>query len=135
MEFPEYAEYRERYGEFIYEKRLSMDDYVRDTKRSVVVFNTPSVGECHGWKLAEYLCMGKAIISTPLSRALPGEGLVHGKNVHFVSTIDEIEGAVRRIVEDEEYRKRLERGAREYYEEYIAPEKVIGRLVAKKLRV
>lgn len=42
--FPEYARYREIYKDFIFEKRISMDDYIKKTKESVVVFNTPSVG-------------------------------------------------------------------------------------------
>ncbi len=128
-EMPDYPKYKETYRDFIYDKRLPMDDYVQKTKESVCVFNTPSVCACHGWKLAEYLCMGKAIISTPLSREMPGEGLVHGKNVHFVNTIEEIYDAVVKINNDDEYRMLLEKGAREYYEEWIAPDVVIKRLI------
>ena len=128
-EMPDYPKYKEIYKDFIYDKRLSMDDYIRKTKESVVVFNTPSVCECHGWKLAEYLCMGKAIISTPLTRVMPGEGLIHGVNVHFVKTPEEIYDAVVKINTDEGYRKKLEKGAREYYEKWLAPEKVITRLL------
>lgn len=130
-QFPEYAEYRERYKDFIFEKRLSMDDYILKTKESVMVFNTPSVGGCHGWKLAEYLCMGKAIISMPLSREMPGEGLIHGENIHFIASTEELEEAVAFIKTNVNYRKHLEQGARHYYEEYIAPEKVIKRLLNK----
>lgn len=128
-EMPDYPKYKEIYKDFIYDKRLSMDYYIRKTKESVLVFNTPSVCECHGWKLAEYLCMGKAIISTPLTRVMPGEGLIHGVNVHFVKTPEEIYDAVVKINTDEGYRKKLEKGAREYYEKWLAPEKVITRLL------
>ena len=129
-EMPDYPKYKEEYKDFIYESRLSMDDYIRKTKESVVVFNTPSVCECHGWKLAEYLCMGKAIISTPLTREIPAP-LEHGKHVHFVNSVDEIYDAVVKINSDEHYRKQLEEGAREYYEKWIAPEVVILRLLEK----
>lgn len=128
-EMPDYPKYKKEYKDFIYEERLSMDDYIRKTKESVLVFNTPSVCECHGWKLAEYLCMGKAIISSPLTREMPGEGLVHGENVHFVKTTEEIYDAVVKINSDETYRKKLEQGAREYYEKWLAPEVVIKRLI------
>lgn len=128
-EMPDYPKYKEIYKDFIYDKRLSMDYYIRKTKESVLVFNTPSVCECHGWKLAEYLCMGKAIISTPLTREMPGEGLVHGVNVHFVKTPEEIYDAVVKITTDEAYRQRLERGAREYYEKWLAPEIVVKRIL------
>lgn len=128
-EMPDYPRYREIYKGFIYDKRLSMDDYIRKTKESVLVFNTPSVCQCHGWKLAEYLCMGKAIISTPLTREMPGEGLIHGENVHFVNTPEEIYDAVVKINSDENYRKKLEQGAAAYYRQWLAPEVVVGRLV------
>ena len=129
-EMPDYPKYKEEYKDFIYESRLSMDDYIRKTKESVVVFNTPSVCECHGWKLAEYLCMGKAIISTPLTREMPSP-LEHGKHVHFVNSVEEIYDAVVKINSDEDYRRRLEEGARKYYEDWIAPEVVIQRLLEK----
>ena len=130
QEMPDYPKYKEEYKDFIYESRLSMDDYIRKTKESVVVFNTPSVCECHGWKLAEYLCMGKAIISTPLTREMPVP-LEHGKHVHFVNSVDEIYDAVVKINSDEDYRKQLEEGARKYYDQWIAPEVVIQRLLDK----
>ena len=127
--FPQYAEYLEEYKDFLYKERLSMDTYLRESKRSVCVFNTPAVLSCHGWKLGEYLCMGKAIISTPLTREMPGEGLRHGESIHFVESTDEIYDAVQRINTDEAYRRRLEQGARAYYEAYLAPKRVAERLV------
>ena len=131
-EMPDYARYKTEYKDFIYEQRLSIDDYIRKTKESVVVFNTPAVCECHGWKLAEYLCMGKAIISSPLSRELPSP-LVHGEHVHFVASVDEIYDAIMKIKNDRDYRRHLEQGARAYYEQWIAPKVVIQRIVKKGL--
>ena len=127
-EMPDYPKYKKEYKNFIYEDRLSIDDYIKKTKESILVFNTPSVCECHGWKLAEYLCMGKAIISTPLTRELP-EDLVHGENIHFVQRIEDIYNAVVKIKTDDTYRRKLEYGARAYYEKWLAPEIVIKRLI------
>ena len=132
-EAPDYPKYKEIYGDLIYTQRLSMDDYIKKTKESFVVFNTPSVCDCHGWKLAEYLCMGKAIISMPLTREMPGEGLIHGENVHFVNSPEEIYDAVLQIKNDKTYRGKLEKGARSYYEKWLAPEVVVKRLIASKL--
>ena len=129
MEFPNYASYLEKYKGFLYKKRLSMQEYINETKRSFVVFNTPSVAGCHGWKLPEYLCMGKAIISTPLSREMPGEGLVHGENIHIVNSTEEIREAISQIRDDKTYRQRLMEGAKKYYEDYLAPEVVIQRII------
>ena len=129
-EMPDYGKYKTEYKDFIYEQRLSIDDYILKTKESVVVFNTPAVCECHGWKLAEYLCMGKAIISSPLSREMPSP-LVHGEHVHLVSSVDEIYDAIMKIKNDRDYRLHLERGARRYYEQWIAPKVVIQRIIKK----
>ena len=132
-ELKNYAKYKTKYKDFLIEKRISPDEYIKKTKRSLCVFNAPSVGLCHGWKLAEYLCMGKAIISMPLTREMPGEGLVHGKNVHFVTSTEEIYDAVIRIKNDTTYRVKLEKGARDYYEKWLAPEMVVKRLISSTL--
>ena len=101
----------------------SHEDFVRNTRRSAVAFNCPAVYGCHGWKLAEYLCMGKAIISIPPLRALP-EDLVHGENVYFTDgSVDANKEAIDRICRDDSYRAKLEAGAREYYERFLDPRK------------
>jgi glycosyltransferase involved in cell wall biosynthesis len=74
--------------------------------------------------LGEFLAMGKAIISTPLSNRLP-ENLVHGKNIHFISSIDELESAIHLLLNDHDYRKKLEIGAKAYYDEFVDPLRVI----------
>lgn len=45
------------------DKKIPLKEFIEKTQNSTVVFNNPSVAHCHGWKLAEYLAMGKAIIS------------------------------------------------------------------------
>ena len=132
---PDYTKYLEKYKEWILRKRISARKYVDGTRSSVCVFNTPTVGMCHGWKLAEYLCMGKAIISTPLTRMMPGEGLVHGRNIHIVNNPQELREAVCKLREDRNYRRQLEQGARAYYEQYLAPEEVINRSLSPALHI
>ena len=77
--------------------------------------------------------MGKAIISTPLLREMPAP-LIHGENIHFVSSDKELFEAVRLINQDEKYRKKLEDGARRYYEQWLSPEVVIRRVIMKDKR-
>ena len=57
--------------------------------------------------------------------------LIHGENIHFVDRVEDIFDAVLQIKNDETYRKKLERGAREYYTKWLAPEVVIQRLIEK----
>ena len=111
------------------ERMYSFREWVTRTQASCVVFNCPAVHRCLGWKLGEFLALGKAIISLPLSREMPAP-LVHGEHVHYVED-DQLamKDAIERISKDDAYRTRLEIGAREYYLEHLAPERVIRRLV------
>lgn len=96
--------------------------WMEKTKRSTLVFNTPAFWNCHGWKLGEYLAMGKCVVSTPLSNDLPCP-LEHGKNIHFVAEeLESIKEAVKYIVVHPDYRMRLEKGSRDYWEQYGNPE-------------
>src|SRR5574344_204317 len=107
-----------------YSNYLPAGDYVRKTKQSICVFNTPAVWECHGWKLGEFLAMGKAIISTPLKNALP-EQLIDGENIVIVHNEQEIEKTIERLASDDAYRKCLEKGASQYYMRYCSPSSVV----------
>jgi glycosyltransferase involved in cell wall biosynthesis len=98
-----------------------------------VVFNCPAVHGCLGWKLGEYLALGKAIISIPLERALP-EPLEHGEHIHYVDDNTEaMSEAVRTIDRDADYRHHLESGARSWYERNLTPAKIAARLVDEPL--
>ena len=108
-------------------------DYIRNTKRSIVAFNTPALWDCHGWKLGEFLAMGKAIISTPLSNNLPAP-LEHGAHIHYVDGSEEsIRDAVTYIAENQRYRKKLEGGAKAYWEQWGKPSAVFQSLFSASI--
>lgn len=125
-EHPQFEEFKKH----IFKKRYSFDEYIIRTKSSAVVFNTPAVHNCHGWKLGEYITMGKAIISTPISNMLP-EALEHGKNIHIVEDAGEMTNSINLLLNNKDYRKKLEDGATAYYNKYISPGKAVGLLIAK----
>ena len=124
---PQYKDFKN----LIFTERYSTKAYVGKTKKSSFVFNTPAVHDCHGWKLGEYLAMGKAIISTPLSNKLP-QVMVHGENIHFISNKNELEAGISLLLSDDSYRKKLETGAKNYYLKYACPQKVIENLTGLK---
>ena len=111
---------------------MSISEYIEKTKQSVFVFNTPAFWNCHGWKLGEYLAMGKAIVSTPLSNDLPYP-LEHGVNIHFLKddSEEEMQNAINQIIENQAYRKKLEAGAKKYWDTYGTPEKSLELLGIK----
>ncbi len=109
------------FSDSIYASTVSMNTWMKKTKESAVVFNTPAFWNCHGWKLGEYLAMGKCIMSTELSNDLPVP-LEHGKNIHIVENKQEaMKEAIAYILNHREYRLRLEQGAKSYWEQYGAP--------------
>ncbi len=113
-------------------KEVSMKEWMRKTKRSALVFNTPAFWDCHGWKLGEYLAMGKCILSTELSNDLPVP-LEHGKNIHLVDNNQEsMRDATRFIITHPDYRKTLENGTRAYWERYGSPVASLKLLGIKK---
>jgi hypothetical protein len=122
----------DNYRDVLIDKFVSQNEYMKGIKRSTVVFNTPSIHGGHGWKLGEFLSMGKAIVSTEILNDMP-EPLTHGENIHFVENEKEIEEGINRIRKDTVYRKSLEQGALAYYQKYIAPEMVIRRLLSNLL--
>jgi glycosyltransferase involved in cell wall biosynthesis len=115
-------------------RRYRHREYLELTGRSVLAFNTPAVHRCLGWKLGEFLALGKAIVSLPLTRSMP-EPLEHGVNVHWVDgSAGAITDALDRIRADHAYRASLERGARGYWERWLAPEVVMRRLIVGDTR-
>lgn len=100
---------------------VTLKVWMERTKRSALVFNTPAFWDCHGWKLGEYLAMGKCIVSTKLLNDLPAP-LEHGKNIHFVENDkNAMKEAIQYIVAHPDYRMKLERGAKAYWEQYGSP--------------
>lgn len=99
-----------------------MDEWIYKTKKSTIVFNTPAFWNCHGWKLGEYLAMGKCIISTELTNDLPYP-LEHGVNIHIVENTEKaIKEAIMYVLSHCEYQRKLEQGAIDYWNKYGSPE-------------
>jgi hypothetical protein len=104
--------------------------YTEKIKKSRFVFNTPAVANCHGWKLGEFLCMGKAIISTPLANEL-SEPLVHGKHIYLLNDIKDMDTAINSLLNDNDLLLCLEKNAKEYYNKFVAPAKVIEQIMKR----
>ena len=104
--------------------------YLGKIKESKFVFSTPAAWGCHGWKLGEYFALGKAIISTPFYNDIP-LGIKHGENIHIAGTKDEIYEAVNLINSNDDYRAKLEKGAIDYYNNYIEPSVVVRRILGQ----
>jgi hypothetical protein len=110
-------------------RRYRITEYLDKVRRSAVAFNNPAVHDCHGWKLGEFLALGKAIITLPISRALPAP-LEHGEHVHVVEDSPEsLDDALDRLRRDHVYRHTLELNARRWYEEHLAPQRIASQIL------
>ena len=110
-------------------KKAGHEEYIKKLSKSAVVFNTPAYHLCHGWKLAEYFSLGKAIISTKIINELP-EKLVHKKNIYFVNgDVKSIEDAIITIINSPSLKNTLELEAYNYYLRNVSPLAVITRLI------
>lgn len=117
--------------EEFFSRRFTPAEYLQNTRASAVVLNNPAYMDCHSWRLAESLALGKAIISTPIVREVPAP-LVHGEHIHYVNgSVEGFRAAVQEICGDDEYRTRLEVHARAYYENHLSPEAVITRILER----
>jgi hypothetical protein len=119
------------FGDMRTPRRYPEPEFVAKLQRSAATFIVPGVHDCLTWRLGQSLALGKAIIATPLARAMPAP-LEHGLNVHFVDGSEAaIQDALQKICGDAAYRRQLEREARAYYDRYLAPRAVVGRLLAQ----
>lgn len=109
------------YKDLLLAQRVELKDYIVKTRQSMFVYNVPSCLNCHGWKLGEFLAMGKSIISAPLYNELPGDG----KQIMLsVDSEEELEDAIVLLTKDTEKRKIFEANALTYYKKYVSPEAV-----------
>ncbi len=118
----------EEFKDILFYKSYSAKEYVSKTIFSKIVFNTPSVHKCHGWKLGEFLAMGKPILSTPISNKLPEE-LIHGKHIHIAKSEDELKAGVELLLSNNEYCSHLSENIKTYYESFVSPIAVIKNIV------
>ena len=107
-----------------------MDEYIDSTKKSWVVFNTPSVQGCHGWKLGEYLAMGKCILSMPHNNRFPSDFI---NRVHYygMESEEEILPTLRLLHDSPDVVSQLSMNSHKYYDDYLRPDVMIERIMRK----
>ena len=110
--------------------REALNVYHPNIQRSMVVFNTPAVLHCHGWKLGEFFAMGKAILSTSISREMPVRLQDGTHYLHTDGTQKDIAQKIEKLLTDPSLKTHLETAAASYYEELLSPQKVISQIIA-----
>ena len=112
---------------------VSPAQYLENVRRSAVVFSTPAAWGCLGWKLGEFLALGKAIVSTPIEHALPAP-LEHGEHLLLAANPEQLKDSINRLFSDAVLRRRLERNASAYFDQWLHPAAIARRLMAMGLQ-
>lgn len=101
--------------------------YIDAVKRAGFVVNTPAVHGCLGWKLGEYLALGKTIVSLPFGRVMPGN---FQEDVHYlkINDIQELENKIEELLTNRSKMTALSENAENYFREFLKPKKVIYRI-------
>jgi hypothetical protein len=111
-------------------KYYSPSDWLQKTRASMFGFWAPGDQGAMTLKLAEFMACCKAIIAMPIRQEQLPSLLVHGEHVHFVDgSMEEMKSAVHLLTTDHDYRQKLERNARKYYEEWVAPAQAVRRFI------
>lgn len=101
---------------------VNMKEWLNETLKSLFVFNTPAWDNCNGWKLGEYLAMGKPIISTEIKNDLPAP-IRNGVEAIFVNnTVEDISATISELMMNTQLRQSLSDNAKHYWETYCTPE-------------
>ncbi len=107
-----------------------LPEYLDRTAASLASFQCPAVHGCLGWKLGEFLALGKAIVAIEINHRLPAP-LRHGEEVWSVADdVDAYREALEHLAGDAVRRRHLETGARAYFERHLTPEATVARLCA-----
>lgn len=119
---PKYPIHPEKFKDVLTDS-VTMKEWLNETLNSLFVFNTPAWDNCNGWKLGEYLAMGKPIISTEIKNDLPAP-IRNGVEAFFVNNTEgDISAAISELVMNKQLRQSLSDNARQYWETYCTPEK------------
>jgi len=111
-------------------KRIETKEYLIKISKSFLVFNTPAVLDCHGWKLGEYIAMNKLIISTPLTRVMPGEFKNRQHYFEVNGTKEEIDFSLNYLLAmSDDERLVIQNNLKEYYNQYLEPKAVLKKLL------
>lgn len=103
---------------------LHKSNYLENLRRSDIGIADYGLEFSVGWKLAEYVAMSKAIITTPINTLLPGH-FSEGDNYLSYSTIEEGLSNCEQLLADREQTLSIQKQNSLYYKDYLSPDVLI----------
>lgn len=95
-------------------------------KKTDICIGTVGLHDSIGWKTAEYVALGKAIVCEPFRYSVPGEFLVEKNYLEF-STSDECVEAIQKIIENPNLVYQMKLNNLLYYYRYLKPDMMVKR--------
>jgi hypothetical protein len=98
--------------------------YLALVDRYPICVTSRGLHDSTGWKFAEYLAKGRAIVTEKMRFASAGD-LTAGRHYLDFTTPDECVACVRRLMEDGELRTGMMISNRQYYQAYVRPDTLV----------
>ena len=99
-------------------------NYIKTMKKASICIASTGLHKSTGWKFAEYVVAGKAIISEPLEYEVSGN-FKKGINYLEYKNADECIKAVKTLLNNNDLREKMEKANRDYYAAYLRPDKQV----------
>lgn len=105
-------------------------NFLKIIKQSDVCIATKGLHNSIGWKLAEYVCASKAIISEPLDFSLSGIFLKDKNYIEF-SSIDSLISSIDNLISDDLSRYDMMVSNNDYYINNLNPKSIMMNIITK----
>lgn len=95
-------------------------NYIEMVKQSAIVISTAGLLGSNGWKLGEYIALGKCIVSEPITTKLPG---VFEAGQHYASykTTDSCLEELVILIQDKSRIEKFSNNSTDYYHRFLEP--------------
>lgn len=98
--------------------------YLAEIKKNYVCITSEGLHQSIGWKFAEFVAAGKAIITEPLAYETVG-GLEKNRNYLIYNDTESLLASCERLMNNADAVHEMERQNEEYYNNHLRPDKVI----------
>lgn len=111
-------------------RATSKRQYLAQVRRSAVCIASTGLHQSVGWKLAEYLAAGRAVVSEPLCCQLPGP-FASGQNYLPYTTPEECVAQAKQLLTHPDALLAMAQRNRRYYQEYVRPDAQLAHALAQ----
>ncbi len=105
-------------------------EYITRVRKASIVISSVGLLQSNGWKLGEYVALGKCILSEPIATQLPGD-FVANKNYIAYESAGNCLDIVKSLLDDEALIASIETGNCRYAQDYLAPDKLIKNVLER----